>query len=260
MTSMYRDIIHALEAVLREIGEDIRRAHGNTDHSLKAHAYDVLTESDVAVERRLKAVLAQIDPNTPVFGEETGGDTSSSRYWMIDPIDGTIHFVRGMPFFTAMLVLIVDHKPAVSIIYDYTKDDFYWAVRGEGAFVNDQPIRVSARPVDHAVILAEINRKKSENSALYARYAGTYKMMELVCAGYEFVLVATGKVEGRVAYEPFGKPFDFAPGALLVQEAGGVVRNFDGREYTVEDSNFIAAASEEVYQALRNAKQQINQK
>jgi len=107
--------------------------------------------------------------------------------------------------------------------------------------------------MDYSVVLLEISRKGSANNALYSSYAGKYKTMDMICAGYEFLLVATGKVEARIAYEPFGKPFDFAPGALLIQEAGGVVRNFDGQDYTVRDVNFIAAASEELYEVLRNA-------
>jgi myo-inositol-1(or 4)-monophosphatase len=246
----YTKVVATLTDELRSIAQSLHDVHGKTDHTTKDHLYDLVTESDVAVENRLTALLQKLDPKTPVVGEEAGGDASVEKYWLIDPIDGTIHFVRGIPFCTAMMVLIINKQPVVSIIYNYSTDECYSAIRGHGAFVNGEPLHTSTRPSEQAMILTEINHKSDSNNAIYRDLAMRFKLLNTVSAGYEFSLVASGKAEARISLDPYGKMYDFAPGALLIQEAGGIVRNFQGEDYSVDDSDFIAAGSVEVYQAL----------
>lgn len=246
----YPELITAIEKDIRHLGSYVANLVGNVSHAKKTHAYDLLTEIDAEVENTLKARLAMLDPDTPVVGEETGGDRSAQRYWLIDPIDGTIHFVRGNHFCTIMIALIEDGIPTVGIIYNITTQELYSAIKGQGAYKNGERISTSAREINEAVVLAEINVRKSNNQLKFYNLMTNVKCMNLICAGYEFAMVADGRAEGRVCIDPFGNDYDFAAGSLLVQEAGGVVKTFDGADYDVTQKDFIVAASLKMYYNL----------
>jgi myo-inositol-1(or 4)-monophosphatase len=119
------------------IGELARKA-GN--------AHSVVTELDHAVEAFLSAELQELDPDIGFVGEECGGDANAERFWLCDPIDGTVHYLRGMPYCTVMLALIEGHQVQLAAIYDFVHDIIYHAERGQGAFANGERIRVSDRP------------------------------------------------------------------------------------------------------------------
>ena len=246
----YTNIIDSLGDELRGLSDSVVGSSGTIGHTKKLNPYDLLTELDVAVEDHITARLRSLDPNTPVVGEEMGGDRDSDKYWLVDPIDGTIHFVRGNPFYCFMIALIVDKEPVVSLIYNFSNKDLFHAIKGHGAYHNGTIILVSERPVREAIIQTEINLHNTPNTRLQQLLSTKFRLLSLFCPGYEFSMIAAGKAEGRICIDPFGKDYDFAPGVLLVQEAGGVARNLSGNDYRTTDSDLIVASSEEVYQAL----------
>jgi fructose-1,6-bisphosphatase/inositol monophosphatase family enzyme len=95
----------------------------------------------------------------------------------------------------------------------------------------------------------EINSRKESNLPLLMSVRSKTPLIHHNAAGYEFVLVATGKIEGRIMYDAFGKDYDFAPGSLLVREAGGIVRNFHSDAYDYTNLSFIAC-NQVVYEEL----------
>ena len=236
-----------LDTKLRKIGRFLKVAYGKTDAITKTHAYDKVTKYDVKTEQMIIGQLKRLTPHTPVVGEERGGDTSKKEYWLLDPIDGTIHFIRGNPFSMIMLALIQNNKPVFAVLYNFITDEFFHAYKGGGAYLNHKPIHVSTRTNDESVLLTEIDLRHLGNDTLFMHLSKRYKLMNLICAGYEFAMVAQGHAECRLMIDPFGKSYDFAPGALLVQEAGGIAKNLHGEDYTVNDSHFIAASSETIY-------------
>lgn len=207
----------------------------------KSSATDVVTHIDRNIEEFLAAQFAQLDPSIGFVGEEFGGSRDAERFWLVDPIDGTAHFVRGIPFCTTMVALIERGKVEFAAIYDFVNDRMYHAKRGEGAFENGSTIRVSERGLASAYISFETNLNKGNNLETYLRFKKRATVIQTLNAGYEFALVASGKLEGRICLDPFGKDYDFAPGTLLVSEAGGVVANIGARDYDFRDLNFIAA-------------------
>jgi myo-inositol-1(or 4)-monophosphatase len=243
----YASLITKIEKDVRRLGARVMDLGGKIPHSTKTHAYDLLTDIDAEVENELKEILAILDPHTPVVGEETGGDRNVARYWLIDPIDGTIHFVRGNPFCTIMMALIEDGIPTVSIIYNVATQEFYSAIKGQGSYKNGIRISTSPRDITEAVVLTEINIRKTDNLQKLHNIATKTKVMNLVCAGYEFAMVADGRAEARVCIDPFGNDYDFAAGSLLVQESGGVAKTFDGENYDVNKKNFVVASSLKMY-------------
>jgi myo-inositol-1(or 4)-monophosphatase len=210
---------------------------------------DVVTQIDQDIEEYLKAELYKIMPEVAFVGEEFGGDRSSGKFWLVDPIDGTGHYIRGIPYCTTMLALIENGKVIFSIIYDFVNDVIYHAELGNGAYKNGEKISVSERHLNKSYLSCEINSKKEENKELLSFIRSKANTIQHLCSGYEYVFVATGKIEGRIVYDGFGKDYDFAPGSLLVSEAGGVVKNFKSDSFDYTNLNFIAC-NKNIYEEL----------
>ncbi len=232
-----------VKRILRETRALTLPFFGTIEHTEKGGAYDVVTRLDTEVETFLAKKLTHIDSSIGFVGEEFGGDRSKKTYWLVDPIDGTMHFVRGIPFCTTMVALIENDSVVMGFIYDFVSDTLFSAERGQGAYKNDTRIHVSERPFSQALCSIETQSTKPENSALYTAVRTRLKTIKTVSAGYEFALVANGNIEGRISADPYGKDYDYAAGSLLVEEAGGVVQNIGHTTYTLANLNFIAGNS-----------------
>lgn len=246
-----------IEPIIRGVREIVMPHHGNIKFTSKTkNAADVVTEIDVKVENFLKAKLNELYPEIVFVGEETGGDRTSRLMWLCDPIDGTAHFVRGTPFCTTMLALIEDGKVIASFIYDFIRDNLYHAELGKGAYKNDQKIHVSDKPIELAYMSWETHMEKPENLELFKKLDILTPYFHLVVAGYEFAMVAEGSLDGRISFDPYGKDYDYAPGSLLVSEAGGVVRNIGRNDYDYKNLDFIAA-NPKIYKSLTEGSEAI---
>jgi myo-inositol-1(or 4)-monophosphatase len=204
-------------------------------------AGDVVTELDKKVEKFLREKLAEVHPDIKFVGEEEGGDRTAERFWLVDPIDGTGHYVRGLPFSTTMLALIEHGQVTFSVIYDFLNDDIYFAEKGKGAYKNDTPIRVSDRTLKDSYLCLEGKVAKEYNQKYFGKIIEKACYMSTVNCGWEFIMIASGKLDGRISFDPWGYDYDFAPGSLLVAEAGGVVTNIGSTEYDYTNIDFIAA-------------------
>ena len=215
------------------------------DHS----AHNIVTELDEKVEKFLAKELAKIDSSIEYVGEEFGGNRNAKRFWLVDPIDGTTHFVRGLPFCTTMVALIEDSRVTFSAIYDFVNDIMYHAVRGGGAFQDNEPIHVSNRDIASAYAGYESRIEKEGNLKKYLEARQHFLTIQTINSGYEHVLVATGKIEACICYDPYGYDYDFAPGSLLIEEAGGIVANIGKTTYDYTNTNYIAS-NKKVFEAL----------
>ena len=198
-----------------------------------------VTQYDRDVERHIAEALKAEDPSIGFVGEESGGDRTKERFWLLDPIDGTTAFVQGLPYCTTMLALIENGRPTFSVIYDFINNILYHAELGKGAYKDTLPIHVNSHGPSNATIGLESQRSKEQ--AIIKRLEDQFRIFKTMTAGYEFVQVATGKIEGRICLEPYGIDYDFAPGTLLVSEAGGVVANIGTDTYDYKNLDFIAA-------------------
>lgn len=203
-------------------------------------AADVVTELDIRAEAYLAKELAELEPSVRFFGEERGGEVSE-RFWLCDPIDGTAHFIRGLPLCSSMLSHIENGQVVFTAIYDFVNDHMYHAIKGKGAYCDGAPIRVNTRPLREAYCVVETHIEKEENRALYLelrKRAGG--LPAFYNCGFDFSMIASGRLEGRILFDPFGQDWDYAP-SLLVSEAGGIVANIGKRTYDYRNHNFIAA-------------------
>jgi myo-inositol-1(or 4)-monophosphatase len=232
--------------ILKEAAKPLRQHYGKIEatHSKSTQhkkAVDVVTKLDIETEKLIKARLQRIYPAIGFVGEETGGNRRAKRFWLCDPIDGTAHFIRGIPFYSIMLALIEDGQVTLGVIYNVTLDEIYYAEKNCGAVCNGKKIQVSKRNLRTGYIGYESNQRIAANHKLMHSIYKKTIMLKTVSAGFELALVAAGKLDARLQVDPFGQDFDFAPGSLLVEEAGGIVTNIGSKEYDYRNTNFIAA-------------------
>ncbi len=204
-------------------------------------AWSIVTEVDIEVEKRISATLKVAYPDVVFVGEEVGGDRLAEKFWLMDPIDGTMHYARGMPFCTSMLALIDKGEVVFGAIYDFLGDKMYVAEKGKGAFCNDERIHVSERTIGSALVALETKTDVHDNEKLRKQLRERADIINTYSAGFEFIMVASGKFEARICVDPWGNDYDYAPGTLLVSEAGGRVANIGKNTYDYRDLNFIAS-------------------
>lgn len=237
--------------VVRNAGEDLVPHFGN----IKASRYktdnpsDSVTELDIKTEESIRRGLTKLDSSIGFKGEELGESGSSERFWLMDPIDGTEFFIRGVWGCTNMLALIENGEIVLSVIYDFIRDEVFYAEKGNGAFCNKKSIKVSDRRLNQALIYVEINLEVNDNLSKYLRLDKVCIPLRGYPSGIHFTLAAAGKVEGRIGLDPWGKDYDFAPGQLLVKEAGGVIKNIGKNSFDYSNLNYLAV-NPKVYNEL----------
>ena len=214
--------------IAREAGqltlEWYRGSAFSIDHK---HDGSPVTAADLAVETLMRERLNDAFPNDSLLGEEQP-DTSgtSGRTWVIDPIDGTKAFMRGVPLFANLLALVDEHGPAVGVINLPALGETIWAGRGLGAFHNGEPCRVNDHEGLAGAFVCTSGFGYWPDAALRVLLDSPVKLRTWGDA-YGYALVATGQAEAMVDPEAF--PWDLAPIAVIIAEAGGSFSAFDGR-------------------------------
>jgi len=198
-----------------------------------------VTDTDVEIEAALQAALAKRFPGMVVLGEETGYDDAHlpNVCWLIDPIDGTQSFIANLPFFTSMAVLIQDKEAVACIIYNPSADTMYSARKAGGAYRDDTRLDIRQLPMaDTALCKPELIAPL--NALL--RSTGVRCETPPVGSGHGFTRVADGLAAARFQLHGRGSIHDYAPGALLIQEAGGIIIPVKDTAYTYETRSFVA--------------------
>lgn len=232
--------------------------YGNIEYKEKSNtgdaARDIVTHLDSQIEEFLANKLAKLDPAIGFRGEETGVRKEADVTWLIDPIDGTGHFVRGLPFCTTMVALIDKGEVVLSVINDFVRRDMYWAIKGGGAFCNGNEIKVSNRRIGDSLVSFESKLDIPGNVDIYLNLRKSVgSIISTVNCGFEFSMIASGKIDGRIAKDPYGFDWDYAPGSLLVTEAGGIASNIGSNKYDYRIHDYIIA-NPTVHKALTSGK------
>jgi myo-inositol-1(or 4)-monophosphatase len=235
----------AIEAVV--LAGDLQMAHFGQDFAVKKKGtIDLVTEVDVAVERRFRALVAERFPDHQILAEEMGGEAAvpAGPCWVFDPIDGTTNFAHGLPIFCASLALEIDGVPEVAAIYDPNRKELFTAERGGGAFLNGRPLRVSSASelVDAMLVTGfpyDVHTRVEEIVGLFGAFVGQARAVRrLGSAAIDLCYVAAGRLDGF--WETDLRPWDIAGGALIVSEAGGRVTNTDGDPFTSRGGHVLA--------------------
>ena len=196
-----------------------------------------VTETDRAVERLLRERLAAERPGDGILGEELGEAGAGSRRWVLDPLDGTEWFARGIPVWGTLIALEDGDGPLVAVVSTPPLRRRWWAVRGGGAYRDGRRIEVSR--------VARVEEAFVAHANLYLGFdvdADPLLRAARLSGGYESFLALMLCAEGAVdaAFAPRGFLWDLLPAQLIVEEAGGVFTDFDGRR-TARGRGAIAA-------------------
>jgi myo-inositol-1(or 4)-monophosphatase len=192
----------------------------------------IVTAADLASEAFLKKELEKVIPGAAIFAEESGQQKGSEYCWVIDPLDGTSNFARGIPYFCVSIGLTYKDKPIWAGIYLPILDEFYHAVKGRGAFCNKKPIAVAEpKPLNKSFIAIGVPYPKDGYykkviSALSLITPQTDGFRHMGAIAVDQAYVAMGRFDG-LFFTELGW-YDIAAGMLLIEEAGGVVTTFEG--------------------------------
>jgi myo-inositol-1(or 4)-monophosphatase len=210
---------------------------------------DIVTDADIEVETMFRAMVAERLPGHRVLGEEleeaAGTTTDGVHCWLFDPIDGTVNFAHGIPFFCASLALEVRGVLEVAAVYEPVRGELFTAERGRGAWLNGEPIRVSSTSVFSKAVLGTgfphnaLSRVKAMEDMIGEAAVRVRALRRLGSAALDLSYVAAGRVDAF--WDRNLKPWDTAAGALLVTEAGGRVTEFDGSAFSCHRGGVLAS-------------------
>uniref|UniRef100_A0A3P8Q1Y9 Inositol-1-monophosphatase n=1 Tax=Astatotilapia calliptera TaxID=8154 RepID=A0A3P8Q1Y9_ASTCA len=221
---------------------------------LKSSPADLVTETDQRVETIILSAIRSQYPQHRFIGEESVAagervELTDLPTWIIDPIDGTVNFVHRFPFVAISIAFTVNKQTEFGIVYSCVDDKLFHAQRGRGAFLNGEPLHVSGQEdISQCVVVTEIGAER-DDLALSTMTSNIFRLLKLPVHGVralgtaavDMCQVATG---GADAYYHIGMHcWDIAASAIIVREAGGVVKDTDGSEFDMMSRRVIAASS-----------------
>ncbi len=231
-------------AAAKKAGFVIMASYGKVRSiTAKKDLRDVVTEVDRESD---KVIIDHLRANSQyaILTEESGFIGESKDFvWVVDPIDGTKNFSRGIPFFCVCIALLKDNQPVLGVTYNPVTRECFYAEKAKGAFMNGHRISVSTeRRLEASVIIvnsgyAEEHRKK--RSMIFESMSRSSSVRVFGSTGLELCLVANGASECFISSGD--KVWDYAAGIVLVREAGGRVTDWNGKEWVNRDSFILAS-------------------
>ncbi|MBI5177047.1 inositol monophosphatase [Candidatus Micrarchaeota archaeon] len=221
---------------------------------------DVVTKADFSSQKFITGEIRRNFPKHDIMGEESGAlkdeiDTGKSAKWLVDPLDGTVNYVAGIPAYCVSIALARGGEPKVGVIYDPTLGEMFYAERNRGAYLNGKRIFVTERPLRHSLIGMSFSKN----------FEKTMRMLDVVkklqqqvrrfrsfgSTSLEAAYVACGRTAAYV--NPSSTPWDFAAAKVIVEEAGGVTGDARGKPWQFGSTSVVAANSKETLSVISKA-------
>jgi myo-inositol-1(or 4)-monophosphatase len=252
----YREYREFAESAAVEAGRVLLNAYGRVAAREKGPG-DLVTDADFASQSCIAGRIREAYPDHTLLAEEEGANVDPSRpwRWVVDPLDGTINFSHGFPFWCVSIALEHEGRPVVGVVHDPLSGATYSASVGSGTILNGHPVGVStanrlancliatALPVNFA---ADAERQM----AYFQRFStGTHSVRRTGSSALNLALVASGGCD--VCYATFMNPWDAAAGVVLVREAGGTVTNLSGAPYDLYGGEILATNGKVHAESLR---------
>lgn len=235
------EIVHGCGKIMLSATDIERKMHQ------KAGKGNFVTDYDSRVQQVLEEKLLALVPGAVFLGEEDQMDqTDISRGYafIVDPIDGTANFTRGFDMSCISVALALDGKPVLGVIYNPYSGETYHAEKGKGAYRNGEPVHASQRTLEEGLILfgtapyhQELTKRSFE--VAYQYMSRGEDLRRSGSAALDLCAIASGRAE--FYFEMRLCPWDYAAGALLVEEAGGLVSDLEGRPVTYDRKQTVVA-------------------
>jgi myo-inositol-1(or 4)-monophosphatase len=226
--------------IARDTGDFIRKEVDRLHHTQieTKSIHNFVTYVDKTAEEQLVEKLQKLIPEAGFIVEENTIEKQGHEYqWVVDPLDGTTNFIHGVPVFSISIALMHFDKVLFGVVYEINHDECFWAIKGGGAFMNGEPIKVSEAATVHESLLAtgfpyyDYSRLQQYMELFTWCLRNSHGVRRLGSAAVDLAYVACGRFDGFFEYSL--SPWDVAAGSLLVREAGGRVTDFSG------ESNYI---------------------
>jgi myo-inositol-1(or 4)-monophosphatase len=241
-----KSYLDAMVQAARRAGSIVKRHYLSETLEVKQKTVqgDLVSSADLEAEREILSILRKAFPQASMVAEESGGSHETGAAFYIDPVDGTLNFVHGIPFFAISIGCWVDGVPEAGVVLSPLNGDMYTAVRGEGAKKNGKPIRVSTVPtLKGSLIATGWPYDRTDRVRLFSEmdrlYMGSQELRAMGSASLEFCLLAAGAFDGYWEWDL--KPWDIAAGALIVTEAGGTVTSLSGGPLDLASGRVVAS-------------------
>jgi len=237
-----------LITLARQSGDILRTSFGQLLQVDHKGVIDLVSDADWRSEQFIISYIHQHFPGDTIVAEESGEFTGTANHaWYIDPLDGTINYVHGLPIYSVSIADAEGGVQRLAVVYDPMRDECFSAEFGKGAWLNGQPIHPSHTPdLDHALLVTgfpyDIRTNPENNLNHYAHFAlRSQAVRRLGSAALELCYVASGRFDGY--WELWVKAWDVSAGGLIAREAGAVVTNVAGGEDYISPPQSILAAN-----------------
>ncbi len=205
---------------------------------------DFVSSADTKAEKIIISELMKAKKNYSILSEEDGSkiNTDSKNVWIIDPIDGTTNFLHGVPHFAISIALKSDNEIVSGVIYDPIKDEMFYAEKNNGAFFNNQRIKVSKKKDINSCLFGTGGKEKIETD-LITRKSGS--------AALDMAYVAAGRYDGY--FQNNLNLWDIAAGIIIVKEAGGIINEINlSKNDNIKIKASSSAINEKMLEKLKN--------
>ena len=255
---MPRPAVNVAVRAARAAGNVILRYMNRIDglNVVEKQRMDFASEVDRMAEAEIIKELRRAYPTHAILAEESGSIGKGPLVWVIDPLDGTHNYLRGIPHFSVSIALLDRGEPVYGVVFDPLRDELFTASKGDGAYLNDRRLRVGKREnLGGAMIATGFPFRQREHltpqlDITRAMLGQAEDIRRSGSAALDLAYVAAARYDGY--FEIGLKPWDLAAGVLLVREAGGRYCDFGGRE-GIPDSGNIVAGNLNVTQAMLDA-------
>ena len=250
--------LKSCEVAARAAGEVLNQWRGKFSVREKGKS-DLVTDADLAAQKVIEEILAADFPEFEFLGEEgpsgISRKTGSPFCWIVDPLDGTMNYVHGLPNYAVSIGLSEAGSVIAGVIYDPVYDRCFKAEKGGGAFLNNEKIEVSsAQTLDESLIAFSFPTTIAKGSPVIDDFINVLTLSQgirrLGSAALNLASVAAGQMDAYWA--AFNKPWDVAAGAILVEEAGGSVLGFNRQPFNIFDPKIVATSTPELQEAMQS--------
>lgn len=246
MTHEARAYLEAAVRAAREAGQILLEGFGRRPRIYYKGRINLVTDVDRRSEAAIVALLHREFPDHSILSEEGKGHAGrGAARWIVDPLDGTTNYTHGFPFFAVAIALEERGVLRCGVVYDPLRQEWFTALKGGGAFVNDEPIRVSETDrIEEALLCTgfpyDIKESPENNISHFRDFSLRAQAVRRPgSASLDLAYVAAGRLDGFWEFKL--KPWDMAAGALLVQEAGGTATDFSGAPLDLSRGEIVAS-------------------
>ncbi|RSL30417.1 inositol monophosphatase [Salibacterium salarium] len=257
MNENWQEVKNVAEKWVEEAGKMLKESlHESLDIQTKSNPNDLVTEMDYKIERFLTEHIEKRYPQHKTIGEEEAGQHIGSTdgvIWIIDPIDGTTNFVHQKYNFAISVAVIKDGVGKIGIIYNVMQDEWFTAIEGDGAYLNEKKLPV-ATPVNLRQAIIGLNgrwlarEKQTDEKSLHELVRKSRSVRSYGTAAIELAFVACGRLDSYINFRL--SPWDYAAGLVLLKETGMVVTDFQSQNPPLLQQSTILAARPELHEEL----------